>query len=141
MDLGLNGKIALVTAASRGLGRGCAEQLAAEKCRVAICSRDEAAAKQAAEEIVSQTGAEVVGFGADVSKVEDIRRLLIPFLVEITAGQQIIRGIRPWIFRKIQDELFEVVRCQSKQSILKCSFPKCIQLLCILSSRRDLNEN
>jgi len=40
MDLGINGKIALVTAASRGLGRGCAEQLAAEKCRVAICSRE-----------------------------------------------------------------------------------------------------
>ena len=31
MDLGISGKIALVTAASRGLGRGCAEQLAAEK--------------------------------------------------------------------------------------------------------------
>ena len=76
MDLGINGKIALVTAASRGLGRGCAEQLAAEQCRVAICSRDEAAAKQAAEEIAGQTGAEVLGFGADVSKAENIGRLL-----------------------------------------------------------------
>jgi NAD(P)-dependent dehydrogenase (short-subunit alcohol dehydrogenase family) len=76
MDLGLSGKIALVTAASRGLGRGCAEQLAAEKCRVAICSRDEATAKQAAEEISTQNGTEVVGFGADVSRVEDINRLL-----------------------------------------------------------------
>ncbi len=76
MDLGLNGKIALVTAASRGLGRGCAEQLAAENCRVAICSRDEATAKQAAEEISTKTEAEVVGFGADVSKVEDISRLI-----------------------------------------------------------------
>ena len=46
MDLGINGKIALVTAASRGLGRGCAEQLAAEKCRVAICSRDGATANR-----------------------------------------------------------------------------------------------
>jgi len=76
MDLGLNGKTALVTAASRGLGRGCAEQLAAEKCRMAICSRDEATAKQAAEEISTKSGTEVVGFGADVSKVEDISRLL-----------------------------------------------------------------
>ena len=54
MDLGINGKVALVTAASRGLGRGCAEQLAAEQCRVAICSHDETAAKQAAEEIAGQ---------------------------------------------------------------------------------------
>jgi 3-oxoacyl-[acyl-carrier protein] reductase len=76
MDFGIAGKIALVTAASRGLGRGCAEQLAAEKCRVAICSRDAAGAKQAAEEIADQTGSEVLGFGADMSKAEDISRLL-----------------------------------------------------------------
>ena len=50
MDFGIAGKITLVTAASRGLGRGCAEQLAAEKCRVAICSRDAAGVKQAAED-------------------------------------------------------------------------------------------
>lgn len=76
MNLGLDGKIALVTAASRGLGRGCAEQLAAEKCRVAICSRDVAGAKQAAEEIAAETGSEVLGFGADVSKAQDVSRLL-----------------------------------------------------------------
>jgi len=76
MKMGIDGKIALVTSASRGLGRGCAEQLAAEKCRVAICSRDEAEAKQAAEEIAIQSGAEVLGFYADVSRVGDIHRLL-----------------------------------------------------------------
>jgi 3-oxoacyl-[acyl-carrier protein] reductase len=76
MDLALKGKIALVTAASRGLGRGCAEQLAAEKCRVAICSRDRDTVKRAAEEIAVETGAEVVGFCTDVSEVEEISRLL-----------------------------------------------------------------
>lgn len=76
MDLGIAGKVALVTAASRGLGRGCAQQLAAEKCRVAICSRNEVEAKAAAAEISSSTGAEVVGFVADVSKQGDIDRLL-----------------------------------------------------------------
>lgn len=76
MNFGINGKIALVTAASRGLGRGCAQQLAAEKCRVAICSRDKIAIKQAAEEISKNSGAEVLGFDADVSKAEDISRLL-----------------------------------------------------------------
>ena len=76
MDFGIKGKIALVAAASRGLGRGCAEQLAGENCRVAICSRDAASAKQAAEEIAEQTGAEVLGFGADVSRQEDISSLL-----------------------------------------------------------------
>lgn len=76
MNFGINGKIALVTAASRGLGRGCAEQLAAEGCRVAICSRDGSTAKQVAVEISAATGSEVLGFGADMSKVEDIRHLL-----------------------------------------------------------------
>ena len=76
MDLDIEGKIALVTAASRGLGRGCAEQLAAERCKVAICSRDAAAAEQAAGEIAGGTGATVVGFGADMSRTDDIGRLL-----------------------------------------------------------------
>lgn len=75
MDFGINGKVALVTAASRGLGRGCADNLAAEGCRVAICSRTEGAAVQAAEEITARTGAEVVGFSADVSRREDIEGL------------------------------------------------------------------
>jgi 3-oxoacyl-[acyl-carrier protein] reductase len=76
MDFGIKGKIALVAAASRGLGRGCAEQLAAENCRVALCSRDAVSAQQTAAEIAKKTGAEVLGFGADVSRREDIRRLL-----------------------------------------------------------------
>lgn len=76
MELGINGKIALVASASRGLGRGCADRLAAEGCRLAICSRDAAGARAAAEEIARQTGAETVGLGADVSRAEDIHRLL-----------------------------------------------------------------
>lgn len=76
MDFGIKGKIALVAAASRGLGRGCAEQLAAEGCRVAICARDAAGVKQAAEEMSNRTGATVVGFAADLSQLETINRLL-----------------------------------------------------------------
>ena len=56
------GKIALVTAASRGLGRGCAEQLAAEGCRVAICARDDGAVKKAAKEIADRRRGRGKGF-------------------------------------------------------------------------------
>jgi 3-oxoacyl-[acyl-carrier protein] reductase len=76
MNLGIAGKIALVTAASRGLGRACARQLAAERCRVVICARDGAAANETAAEIAADTGTKVVGYRADVSKVDDISRLL-----------------------------------------------------------------
>ena len=76
MDLGIKDKIALVTAASRGLGRGCADQLAAEQCRVAICGRNPDAAKRAAEELAAQHRTEVIGFGADMRREQDIERLL-----------------------------------------------------------------
>lgn len=76
MDFGIRGKIALVTAGSRGLGLACARQLAAEGCRVAICGRGRSSAEQAAKDTAAQTGADVQGFGADVSRSEAIEELL-----------------------------------------------------------------
>ena len=76
MDFGIKGKVALITAASRGLGRGCATQLAAEQCRVAICSRDGSEAETAAAEIAAQTKSEVIGLKADVGRLDDRQRLL-----------------------------------------------------------------
>lgn len=76
MDLGIAGKVALVAAASRGLGLGCATQLAAEGCRVAICGRNAGSAKAAADALAAQSGSEVLGFGADVQRPEDIAALL-----------------------------------------------------------------
>lgn len=76
MDFKIKNRVALVTAATRGLGRGCAEQLAAEGCRVAICSRNQAQAAQAAAEISGRTGAEVAGFSADMSRAQEIAGLV-----------------------------------------------------------------
>lgn len=76
MDLGIKGKIALITAASKGLGRGSAEALAAEGCRIAICARTAADVEQVAGEIAAKYGTEVVGFTADMSKGADIDALL-----------------------------------------------------------------
>lgn len=76
MDLGLKGKVALVTAASKGLGRGSAEALSAEGCRVAICSRTRADVERVAGEIAARSGHEVVPFVADMTKAGDIDALL-----------------------------------------------------------------
>ena len=66
MDLGIAGKTAAVAAASTGLGFGVAAALAAEGVRVAICSRDSARIKDAAERL----GEPAVGLVADMSSPE-----------------------------------------------------------------------
>ncbi len=60
MDLGLAGKKALVCAASKGLGKGCAMSLAAEGVSVTITARNEEVLEKAAEEIRVKTGS-IVG--------------------------------------------------------------------------------
>ncbi len=72
MDLGLNGKRAIVAAASDGLGAAIAMTLAAEGCTVELCSRssDRAAAKAA--EIADATGASVRGVAVDVADADAV---------------------------------------------------------------------
>lgn len=72
MDYGLKGKVALVSAASKGLGKACAMGLAREGATLAICSRDEAGISAAAEEIRKATGATVWAKAVDVTKAAEI---------------------------------------------------------------------
>lgn len=55
MDLGIRGRTAVVLAASKGIGRGCAEALAEEGVRLAICSRDATALNRAAADLSRRT--------------------------------------------------------------------------------------
>lgn len=67
MDLGLIDRVALVAAASRGIGYASARELAREGARVFLCSRDERHASAAAQRIHEETGANVAGIAADVT--------------------------------------------------------------------------
>jgi len=67
MDLGLKDRVALVAAASSGLGFARALELAREGARVFLCSRSEERASEAARRIHEQTGARVAGIAADVT--------------------------------------------------------------------------
>lgn len=76
MDLGLKGRVALVAAASGGIGYASALELAREGARVFICSRDEGRVREAAERIGAETGAEVTGVAADVTRDEDAEQFV-----------------------------------------------------------------
>jgi 3-oxoacyl-[acyl-carrier protein] reductase len=72
MDLGLMDRVAVVMAASRGLGFGSAMALAQEGCNIAICSRKQAAVDRAADQIRGQTGRRVLGRSVDVTDPREI---------------------------------------------------------------------
>jgi len=75
MDLGLRGKVALVAAASKGLGRAIAEELANEGASVAVCARNEADLMRARDEIARATAADIIAIAGDVSKPDDVARI------------------------------------------------------------------
>lgn len=73
MDFGLSGRVALVAAASKGIGFAAARELAREGARVFLCSRDEERARAAAQKITEETGTECTGVRADVTNDADAR--------------------------------------------------------------------
>ncbi|MGE0821489.1 MAG: SDR family NAD(P)-dependent oxidoreductase [Candidatus Binatia bacterium] len=73
MDLGLKGKVAMISGGSRGIGRAIALGLAAEGCRVSLCARGKDTLDQVARE-VQNTGTEVVALAGDVTNEGDARR-------------------------------------------------------------------
>lgn len=81
MDLGLKNKIALVTAASKGLGKASAMALAREGAKVVMSARSDLL-ETAAAEIRAETGAEVLAVAGDVTRQEDIDRM-----VQVTLDQ------------------------------------------------------
>jgi len=78
MELGLSGKVALVTGASRGIGRAIALGLAAEGCRVVLCARGREALDAAVGEARQRAGAggDAAGVAADVATPEGVAALI-----------------------------------------------------------------
>ena len=76
MDLELKDQVAIVGGASKGLGRACAQALAEEGCKLAICSRSRPDLEKAAAEIGAATGCEVLTVAGDLDRHETIRELV-----------------------------------------------------------------
>src|SRR5215467_2633256 len=86
MDLRLEGKTALVTGGSEGIGKGIARALAQEGVDVAICARRKAPLEAAAAEISGATGRRIFPFVADLTKDEDAKNF-------VRAGHAALRRI------------------------------------------------
>ncbi|MXV72866.1 SDR family oxidoreductase, partial [Candidatus Poribacteria bacterium] len=76
MELGLTGKVAVITGGSEGIGKGIALRLCEEGANVAICGRRETVLADAAEEIRTQSGGEVLAIRADVTKPETLENFI-----------------------------------------------------------------
>jgi NAD(P)-dependent dehydrogenase (short-subunit alcohol dehydrogenase family) len=72
MDLGLKGKVAVITGGSTGIGLAVARGLALEGVHTALCARDGESAQARATEIAAEFGVSAVGFGVDVTKPDDL---------------------------------------------------------------------
>jgi len=75
MDLGLKGKVALITGASKGLGKAIAEEFAKEGAQVSICARGKEDLEKAAAGL-RQHGVTVVATQADVTKTDDVQHVI-----------------------------------------------------------------
>jgi len=107
MDLELKGKTALVTGASRGIGRAIALGLAREGARVALCARSAENLVSAAAEIRKRVGADVVTIAADLSSQDGVRRAVDGALGGLGSIDILVNNagaIRGGDFLKIPDE-------------------------------------
>jgi len=116
MDLGLNGKVAIVAASSKGLGRASALALAREGARVTICARTETDLEAAADQIRRETHTDVLAVPADLTNAEDIHGV-VAATVERFGGVDVLvnnsGGPRPGKLPDITDDAwrqaFEVI--------------------------------
>lgn len=110
MDLGLKGKVALVGAASQGIGRAAAMGFAREGAKVAICARGEAQLKETAEMIRRETGGDVLALVADMTRLEDIQRFVAKTVEQFGRLDVVVTnagGPPPGEFMKFTDEDWE----------------------------------
>ena len=76
MDLGLKGKVAIVTGGSEGIGRATAQSLGREGAAVVVCARRADVLERAAQDIAEATGANIVAVQADVRNTLDVERVV-----------------------------------------------------------------
>jgi 3-oxoacyl-[acyl-carrier protein] reductase len=109
MDLGIQGRVALVTGASRGLGFACAQALAGEGCAVAVVARSAEGVARAVDELTS-AGAKAHGITADVSEPAAAQRVLAEAEAQLGPVDILVAnagGPRPGGFVDVEEDDWE----------------------------------
>ncbi|QRX83558.1 SDR family oxidoreductase [Glaciimonas sp. PAMC28666] len=100
MDLGIRGKQALVCGASKGLGRGCAEALAADGVNLVLVARTAATLEQTAQELRDAYGVAVIAVACDITTIEGRALALAacpqPDILVTNAGGPPMGDFRDW---------------------------------------------
>ena len=106
MDLGLREKVAIVMAASKGLGRASAQALAAEGAQVTIGARSAETLEQAAREIQQATGSHLLAVPTDVTRAEDLEAIVAATVREFGRIDILVNnagGPKPGTFETLGD--------------------------------------
>ena len=110
MDFGIEKKVALVAASSRGLGKAVAHALAREGAQVTICARDRSRLEAAQQDIARDTGAQVLAVPADLTRREDIQRLVAQTVETYGTVHILVNnagGPPPGVFWELEDESWQ----------------------------------
>jgi len=135
MELGLEGKIAIIGGSSKGLGKACAMALAREGAEVAICARNEKELGDTADQIRWKYGTDVLAITADLTKYDDIKKLVsetmrrfgrIDILVNNTGGPT------PGGFFDLDDEKWET----AFQRLLMYTVRICREVIPIMKNQK-----
>jgi NAD(P)-dependent dehydrogenase (short-subunit alcohol dehydrogenase family) len=113
MDLGLQGKRAIVTGASRGIGKAVTRELASEGARVVMVARDETALQACADELSAEVGAELYPITCDTGNDDQVHGMVARAVDAMGGVDILINGAgrpgnleRPPDISEITDEMF-----------------------------------
>ena len=94
MDLGVTGKVAIITGGTEGIGRAAAEWLSAEGAKVAIVARTESDLKRVAGEISTETGHEVIGVAVDMRNEQAVRDMVETVVAKLGGVDILVNNAR-----------------------------------------------
>jgi NAD(P)-dependent dehydrogenase (short-subunit alcohol dehydrogenase family) len=119
----LKGKVAIVTGAAKGIGKGCATVMAQAGASVAIADLDDAAARALADEI-SSTGPAAIAVRCDVSNSDDVRALIEGVVAHFGGLDILVNNAGYHISKNIEvtsEEEWDYILRNNLKSVFLCS--------------------